>query len=233
MIIVPDIHGRSFWRDVVKEHKGEKIIFLGDYTDPYSQEGLFQWNGYLSLAEVLDFKKENADSVILLLGNHDLSYVDSVFPKCRHDYENHVEIKELLLSNLSLFNVAHEQEIAGKRFVFSHAGILHKWLKNNEITFGQIPLGEEVKMLNRVFHEGHAYAPYADVSFYRGGDNEAGSCVWADVEEHFECQAVPLPGCYQVFGHTQMNAPIITDRFACLDCRKVFMLDEKGEFQAI
>ena len=27
MIIIPDIHGRSFWKDAVKGHENEKIIF--------------------------------------------------------------------------------------------------------------------------------------------------------------------------------------------------------------
>ena len=34
---------------------------------------------------------------------------------------------------------------------------------------------------------------------------------------------------YQIFGHTLQNKdPIITDKWACLDCRKAFILDENG-----
>ena len=77
MIIIPDIHGRSFWKDAVKGHENEKIIFLGDYTDPYSHEGIEFWEGLQSLREVIEFKKQHLDNVVLLLGNHDLSYISN------------------------------------------------------------------------------------------------------------------------------------------------------------
>ena len=39
LIIIPDVHGRSFWRDAVKRNPGAEFIFLGDYLDPYPDEG--------------------------------------------------------------------------------------------------------------------------------------------------------------------------------------------------
>jgi len=38
MILVPDIHGRDFWKKIREKATEEKIIFLGDYIDPYPQE---------------------------------------------------------------------------------------------------------------------------------------------------------------------------------------------------
>lgn len=36
MIVIPDVHGRVFWRQAVNDYLGkESIIFLGDYLDPY------------------------------------------------------------------------------------------------------------------------------------------------------------------------------------------------------
>ena len=41
MIICADIHGRTFWKDAIaKKRENEKIIFLGDYLEPYPQEGI-------------------------------------------------------------------------------------------------------------------------------------------------------------------------------------------------
>ena len=38
-IIIPDIHGRDFWRWVVAHRKEEEtVVFLGDYLDPYEDE---------------------------------------------------------------------------------------------------------------------------------------------------------------------------------------------------
>ena len=42
MIIIPDTHCRTFWKDAVrKKGETEKVIFLGDYLEPYTeQEGI-------------------------------------------------------------------------------------------------------------------------------------------------------------------------------------------------
>lgn len=32
-------------------------------------------------------------------------------------------------------------------------------------------------------------------------------------------------GVYQIFGHTQLKEPLITDKWACLDCKKGFIID--------
>ena len=233
MIIIPDIHGRSFWKDAVKGHENEKIIFLGDYTDPYSHEGIEFWEGLQSLREVIEFKKQHLDNVVLLLGNHDLSYISNYLPQCRHDDENHDEIKSLIKDNLCLFDIVHEERVGKKRIVFSHAGILPDWLKENEMIFGQIKRGNEVKHLNKMFHEDHIYAALGDVSWYRGGHLTTGSCVWADIEEFIDTLPNHLPGCFQVFGHSQMPEPMITDWFACLDCHTAFILDENFQFSQI
>lgn len=162
MIIIPDIHGRSFWKVAVEGHENEKIIFLGDYTDPYFHEGIDSWEGLQSLREVIEFKKQHLDNVVLLLGNHDLSYISNYLPKCRHDDENHDEIKTLIKDNLCLFDIVHEEWVGNRRVVFSHAGILSDWLKKNEMISSQIKRGDDVKHLNRMFHEGHIYAATSD-----------------------------------------------------------------------
>ena len=42
IIIVPDVHGRDAWKKVIPYANKEdyKIIFLGDYHDPYPHEGI-------------------------------------------------------------------------------------------------------------------------------------------------------------------------------------------------
>ena len=235
MIIIPDVHGRDFWKSAVEGRENEEIIFLGDYVDPYTSfEGVEPWEGMMSLLEVIKFKKEHPYNVTLLLGNHDLSYI-SDSPKCRYDYENCETIRKAILDNLSLFKIAHEKTLAGKRYIFSHAGILPDWLHENEMTLGQLKASNVVKELNKKFVAGHLFIPLCDVSFYRGGYHEAGSCVWADINEHLYCSDSPnalFPSnVYQIFGHTLQlsERPIITPRFACLDCRKAFLLNQNGK----
>ena len=38
IIVLPDIHGRKFWMDVMDNNCD--IVFLGDYLDPYQHEGI-------------------------------------------------------------------------------------------------------------------------------------------------------------------------------------------------
>lgn len=41
ILIIPDVHGRDFWKDPVYESLNDEnihIVFLGDFTDTYSAE---------------------------------------------------------------------------------------------------------------------------------------------------------------------------------------------------
>lgn len=233
MIIIPDIHGRTFWKKALEGREQEKTIFLGDYTDPYPKEDIDCYEGLRALSEVIKFKEQHADNVVLLLGNHDLSYISNYMFKCRHDYDHHDDICALLTSNLHLFDIAYEQRVGERHVLFSHAGILPGWLSENTGILGSIKKGEEVDRINHMFHHDHIYAALGDVSPSRGGHLPYGSCVWADVSEFLDAQPLLFDGCYQVFGHTQLSCPMITDSFACLDCRAAFNLDEQLNFTQI
>lgn len=67
----------------------------------------------------------------------------------------------------------------------------------------------------------------------RGGIDECGSPVWADVKEvESECEMY-RDADYFVFGHTQLDVPIITDTYACLDTRQAYKISSSGEIEAI
>jgi predicted MPP superfamily phosphohydrolase len=74
ILILPDIHGRPFWKDAVEKHFDEcdKIVFLGDYLDAYPNEEITRKQEKNNFSEIISFKEKNADKVVLLLGNHDL-----------------------------------------------------------------------------------------------------------------------------------------------------------------
>ena len=40
VLVIPDVHSRKFWRKAIADNIGnvDKIIFLGDYLDPYENE---------------------------------------------------------------------------------------------------------------------------------------------------------------------------------------------------
>ncbi len=120
MIIIPDVHGRTFWKSAVEGREDQDILFLGDYVDPYTYlEGIAPYSGLVSLLEIIDFKKANMDRVTLLLGNHDLCYISNLLPLSdRYDEENASVIRDTLLANLSLFQIAHHRTIAGISHIF-------------------------------------------------------------------------------------------------------------------
>lgn len=77
IIIVPDVHGRKFWKkgaEYIKTHPDSKIIFLGDYLDPYTHyEDITQDQAYDNFIELVEFAKEYQSQVVLLWGNHEIS----------------------------------------------------------------------------------------------------------------------------------------------------------------
>lgn len=41
ILIVGDVHGRTFWQEAKNLiNEMDRVIFLGDYLDPYSYEGV-------------------------------------------------------------------------------------------------------------------------------------------------------------------------------------------------
>lgn len=234
MIIIPDIHGRVFWKDAVKD-KNEKVIFLGDYVDPYPGEKLSLTGTIDNLEEIIEYKKSNPSQVILLLGNHDFMYMDSEHNRysCRHDFENEPKITKILLNSRDQFQMAYITKIREKDYVFSHSGILKDWLEEHKDLFGEYgSIPESVEVLNNLYHEWNPkfIQSLLEVSSYRGGWSNVGSMIWADLREHRSSED---KGVYQIFGHTQLkDQPVISENFADLDCRRSFVLNEEtGEIE--
>lgn len=208
LLIVPDVHGRDFWikpcRDIKKY---DKIIFLGDYHDPYP----FQVSEHISRQrlreDLVPFVEDNRDKIICLKGNHDCSYTIGVMAD-RHDRYNHDKIKNLLeRMNLKL-------SYRVDNFLFTHSGVLPEWLERNNLT------------LEDVLNDNISEQALSQVSPNRGGWDDCGSCIWGDVREYALSQKIP--GIYQIFGHTMLYPdfnPIITEEFACLDTMNCYSLD--------
>lgn len=240
MIIIPDVHGRIFWKDAVKGKEDEEIVFLGDYVDPYKYEGINPEDGILALEDAIKFKEEHPNNVRLLLGNHDCGYIWKSVCSARRSEEHYKDISNLLTSNLNLFDLIYKKEINGKKYLFSHA-IVHKaWIdKFIEYLGVNIDYDRIDSFLNNALHtevySDELEAFLGQYSYFRAYfAPDYGSCIWADVREMSENlphrKADKELGYFQIFGHTQLeDKPIIQDYFACLDCRRAFLLNEEGE----
>lgn len=223
IIIIPDIHGRTFWKRIVNE-KFDKVIFLGDYVDPYPNENITEEDAIENFKEIIKFKNANPNKVELLLGNHDCSYM--IYPticECRISVNHFYDIQNLFRDNYSSFKLVHKEVINNKEYVFSHAGIRSIWFD----TLKDIKCVEDINtIIDNFFTHNNELNPnvkaLSDVSFYRFGDKMTGSIVWADIRE----QPIAKRFGIQIFGHTQIIRPYFEEHFACLDVRRPFILED-------
>ena len=248
-LIIPDVHGRDFWMNPVEEtllRTAAKIVFLGDYLDPYPDEWTsddITWGEAIALCrtqaldrfkQILEIKKQNPGRVTLLLGNHDCGYaIGSDICDCRTDHKRYKEIESLFQDNRELFQIAEDCDIAGRHIIFSHAGILKGWvdqiydirdIQSNPVKYNPVNylnnawLTEDFRVLNFL----------GDYDKFRGYlGYKYGSPVWSDIRSWQSVTEEETFG-YNICGHTQLNFPVVLDQITCLDCRKAFYLDEEG-----
>lgn len=227
-VVIPDVHGRRFWRSAVQGHQEDKIIFLGDYVDPYDGEGITAGEAFEELQDIIAFKKDHRDNVDLLLGNHDMGYLDREICRSRMDYSRERLIGDLLRENLDLFDIVHVEVSENGSVLFSHAGIADSWVENTRWLLGSKPFNPII--LNEMLHDEsrrrNLFRALSWVSRYRGGEDSVGSPVWADARE-FSAGEKFLEGYLHVFGHTlHGGGPIVVrERGLCLDCARACILN--------
>lgn len=234
ILIIPDIHGRTFWKEVVEQNPDHEIIFLGDFLDPYPSEGISPEEAIANLDEIIAYAKPRSN-VTLLMGNHDLHYLCNFGEGCRLDYTNSAKIHFMLMDNLWLFRLAAYREVSNKRVMFTHAPILNAWIECVGKTTDPKELVNHLNaMLFKIQTQPWEVEKYlGQISPYRGGDDPFGSPVWADVHEVEEDNLLPTVDL-SIFAHTQLKSnPIITPKWACLDCRKAFILTSNLTFVPI
>ncbi len=224
ILVIPDVHLRKFWRQCISDNisKVDKVVFLGDYFDPYNEPDLEE-DPILMINNIIDLKKNEPNKYILLIGNHDCHYIWDDYPRSsRYSVWSAKKYNNIFCNNLDLFNIAFVQDDT----IFTHAGITKAW---RDMYFPELSILElSKKLASEKLNENSVEFVYlAAISFYRGGWSKAGSCEWADIHEHLDEEYNPeiYDDVYQVFGHTQVKKPIITDTWACLDCHKGFIID--------
>ena len=212
ILVIPDIHGRRFWKAPCENIENyDKVIFLGDYLDPYDFENISVMDAIENFQEIIEFKKNNADKVILLLGNHDMPYFSSDYYSfsrwhCRHSENHHREIVSLFDGNKDLFKIAHVED----DIIFTHAGIESGWLEN-VVECKDEDINKICDRINSLLESKDTLRQLYSISSRRGGYNEYPSCIWADVHDMMwdiksledpDTTVMPIHNMKQVFGHT-------------------------------
>jgi hypothetical protein len=165
-LTIGDIHGRNSWMNlthgsvpkyfewkIAVEHgqrvdspyfnnlpyaKYDKIIFIGDYMDSFDVSNT---DMKLNFLDILFFKQQLKDRVVLLLGNHDVQYVIDGQQCSGFRPEMLYDMRALFRHHRDLFTMAHEEtDTTGQRYLWTHAGVTSQWLeKLDEVLFGPNP----------------------------------------------------------------------------------------------
>lgn len=229
IIIIPDIHGREFWRKAVNElPKDAHVVFLGDCLDPYENEWIYWTDAFKGLLDVIEFKKAHFEQVTLLFGNHDLHYLFPELKGTRYNEYKEDVIRATFEKNLDCFQMAVEYVVGAKRYLFSHAGVHPEWVRKHSDLFGSADT-ITAETFNRLMFTDEFVAALCDVSALRGGWSRVGGMIWADMDE-FVGMKVNESEMYQICGHTKCakGQPKVFGNVICVDCQKAFLLSENG-----
>ena len=251
VLVVPDIHGETFWKEPVQRYidQVDRIVFLGDYLDPYPEEGKeYSPQGLFdNLMDIIDLKRANIDKVVLLKGNHDQHYASEKFRELacgsRCDKVNWCLYNEVYVRNQDLFELAHLEEISGIPYLFSHAGMTLYWinkvnsslwkLADNKISLADPDIIERINALDDNDEGQEMLSIIGRYRTFIGA--ESGSVLWADIEEHAipdAPKAYGLNKVFQVVGHSRLNEEydkVEFDNLVLIDSQQCFMIDENIE----
>lgn len=223
ILVIPDCHGRSFWRKALElVDKVDKIVFLGDYLDPYPHENINWEDALHEFISILQFKDSYPDKIVLLIGNHDCGYIWKEFPDLsRRNYIHLDATNELFNKNIDKFQLVYQYE----DYLFSHAGVYEKWMELCGFTL------EDLEDFDKIVTDN--WPSLSCVGFERGGFYPVGSCVWADIRESVSNKL--YSDKHQIVGHTQLkDFPYGNDKIVCVDVRSCFILNtETNELKEV
>lgn len=215
ILVLPDVHGRTFWEEPTKTPERYKhIVFLGDYLDPYDFERISVVEAIKEFQKIIEFKKQFSAKVTLLLGNHDMPYFSKTYKKqsyywSRHSKQHCEEIGNIFNKNRELFQIAYTND----NILYTHAGCLAGWIKKifPEYLEADLSLIDLVDFLNRLPETKIGCGYLYNVPEERGGRDRYGSCIWSDVNEsvwqadEMKYEERPITKIHttkQIFGHT-------------------------------
>lgn len=185
---IGDLHGSDRWKEAL-DQSVDHFVFIGDYVDSPTVESQ---KIISNLKEVISFKNSNLSKVSLLIGNHDLHYIDRRFLYSSFDQTIAEELEEVFTEELALFQVAVEFD----DYIFTHGGLTSHWVRKHELPDWNLSLS-----INKLFDTEEGRVVLAEIGTARGGFNKSGGPFWCDYDH--ELIHDPLPSWNQVVGHTR------------------------------
>jgi len=229
ILTIGDIHGTSHWKkilfggeelfenffidwdggkgaDKLKNYpfpKWDKIIFVGDYFDSFVIGNLEMKTVF---ADIIRLKRAFMDKIVLLIGNHDLHYIDSKHRCSGFRPEMYYDFNDTLRENRDLFKAAHQEGT----FLWTHAGLtdsmwnlhcmprLTQAKKEGVYDPTELKYDEALQFLYEM-----QFMPIFWAGRGRGGYSSVPGIFWADKRELIKD---PLKGINQIVGHTPVNS---------------------------
>lgn len=194
-IVFGDIHGRTVWKDIVKQENPDRVIFMGDYVS--SHDNIPEVQQISNLQDILEFKKNFEGEVIMLRGNHDLQHLEYKGFECCcfcpsvYIYMN--EVKEEFLNATQWVYVMDD-------LVFSHAGISKKFWESLDL--GEATKENLLKINKLPISSIFAFTPDSPFDYY--GNSTCQPCTWIRPESLLSSH---IDNWNQVVGHTRMKYP--------------------------
>lgn len=210
-LVIGDIHGRTVWKEIIEKESPDQVIFLGDYVSTHDR--VTEEEQIKNLEEILTYKEENPDKVVLLRGNHCIQHLgyywarcSGLFQKVLH-YMSEPENKERFLKNTQWIYVDEDLKV-----IFSHAGVSTVWLEKSVEPYlvskigpqyddGTIDMENLLNLVNSIEPcEFFGFTP--DNFFDMCGTSKTQPPVWIRPEVLCMCNVV---GYDQVVGHTPIR----------------------------
>lgn len=198
-IVIGDIHGRTIWENIVKNNTFNKVVFLGDYFDTH--DNISPTLQLANFKNILEFKRNNIDKVVLLIGNHCYHYMRGISEKYSgYQAMNRIDFQIYLEQALkeNLIQLCYLQD----NIIFSHAGFTKTWCKVN---LGNDIINKETfqQSVNDLF----TYSPKAfrftiGRNFSNTGDDICQSPIWVRPNSLINDK---IDNFIQVVGHTQVE----------------------------
>lgn len=194
IIAVGDVHGRDDWKRIAeKESDFDQFVFVGDYFDA--------WHPMTSIRiienfkDILKFKEEQGNKVILCMGNHDFQYMPA--SGGTEQYSGYDPLTQARLDDMGEWWKPLQPAYGYNDILFTHAGLTRAWAEKAGINPIKVD-GAAVQICDAFKRSPELF------KFFKGDTSRCGEHThqgpfWVRPKSLAED---PYPGLRMVVGHT-------------------------------
>lgn len=175
-ITIGDLHGKDCWKEINPANY-DRVIFIGDYVDsPSIDDKVIIKN----LEEVIELKDKLPEKIILLLGNHDIQYLDYPRYQCSgFNWRIKDELVSIFQRHRNFFQVAYQYN----NWLFTHAGVTNAFFRATFSGLHSVTDHQEVANLINTLQASPDQAKLHIAGTSRGGFYPCSGVTWADMRE--------------------------------------------------